>query len=283
MTELIEQPGESRLAAVKRMAAAGALGGGKKEGRLIVSLDRISEDPHNERRTFRNMDGLIASVKSVGLIEPLTVTPEGDNYRIVTGHRRYRAARAAGLVQVEVLIREPDDERLRRQKSLVSNVQREDIGPVELAEALRSLIDDDIIDSQKKLAAVIGKDKTWVSRMLRILDLPIRLRVKVASTQLSLSYDAVAEIARLTDPKHQDELVDAILSGATQQEIRQRIREIKGQPTKNGETPKPKKVYHTDEKATVIVQSETQRLTLHQAVAALQQALKKAKDELIGK
>src|SRR5205085_9401176 len=129
--------GKNRLDLVREGLAD--ISGTKKRGRLIVSLAKLKEDPHNERKTFRNMDGLIASIKAVGLIEPITVTAEAnDTYRIITGHRRYRAAKAAGLEQVEVLIREPEDELVRRQKSVVSNVQREDVGPVELAEALQS-------------------------------------------------------------------------------------------------------------------------------------------------
>src|SRR4051812_11596162 len=131
MTKLPE--GKTRLDLVKEgLGAADA--GLKKRGRLVVSIDRLKEDERNERRTFRNMDGLIASIKAVGLIEPITVTPEEGTegtYRIVTGHRRYRAAKAAGLSQVEILIREPDDELIRRIKSIISNVQREDVGPVE--------------------------------------------------------------------------------------------------------------------------------------------------------
>ena len=129
-----------------------------KRGRLIVSISKLKEDPKNERKTFRKMDGLIASMKAVGLIEPITVTPEPDGrYKIVTGHRRYRAAKAAGLDQVEILIREPKDERKRRQKSVISNVQREDGGPVEMAEALQAMMDeDDRIHSQEDLAEVIG-------------------------------------------------------------------------------------------------------------------------------
>ena len=108
----------------------------EKRGRLVLSVAKITEDPRNERKTFRNMDGLMATIRAVGLVEPITVSPEGDCYRIVTGHRRFRAAKAAGLDRVEVLIRDPEEESLRRRKSVVSNVQREDLGPVELAEAL---------------------------------------------------------------------------------------------------------------------------------------------------
>src|SRR5687768_11422265 len=108
--------GKTRLDLVRE--GIGADGGVPKRGRLIVSINKLREDPNNERKTFRNMAGLIASVKAVGLIEPITVTPEVDGaYRIITGHRRYRACKAAGIERVEVLIREPEDELKRRQKS----------------------------------------------------------------------------------------------------------------------------------------------------------------------
>jgi len=117
MTKLPD--GKTRLDLVREGLVSGGL---KKQGRLIVNIDRLLEDPKNERKTFRNLDGLVASIKTVGLIEPITVTPEeaadasassgqGSDrevrYRIITGHRRFRAAKLAGLTQVEVLIREP--------------------------------------------------------------------------------------------------------------------------------------------------------------------------------
>ena len=264
-------------------------GGGKKRGRLIVSIDRLIEDPNNERKIFRNLDGLIASIKTVGLVEAITVTPESGEegreqiYRIVTGHRRYRAARAAGLKQVEALIREPDDALTRRIKSIVSNVQREDVGPVEMAEALQSLMDEDErVKTQDDLARLIGKDKTWVSGMLNILSLPVNLQQKVGTSQLSISYDAMMRVARMDKVEHQEELVEALVTGASNRDIRQRIDEIKGKPKTSNDGPsstsKPKKVYHTAHRATVIVQGETSRLTNADAIAALKEALNQASE-----
>jgi ParB family chromosome partitioning protein len=251
-----------------------------KRGRLVVSLDRLKEDPHNERKTFRNMEGLIASVKAVGLIEPITVTPDADGaYQIITGHRRYRAALAAGLAQVEVLIREPEDELKRRQKSIISNVQREDIGPVEMAEALLALIEEDPrVSTQEDLARMIGKDKAWVSGMLRILTLPTALQEKVGSTQLSVGYDAIIRIARLDDPRLQAELIEMLLQGASQADIRERIGQAKGKSRTLH--PKPKRAFRTSYKAVVIVQSMTGRLTNDQCIAALAEALDRAKGGL---
>jgi ParB/RepB/Spo0J family partition protein len=290
MTKLPD--GKTRLDLVREGIVDGGL---KKRGRLIVSLDRLLEDPKNERKTFRNLDGLVASIRTVGLIEPITVTPEDDatgttgqgregTYRIITGHRRFRAAKAAGLTQVEVLIREPDDAITRRVKSIISNVQREDVGPIEMAEALQSLMDeDDRIKTQDDLAQLLGKDKTWVSGMLKILSLPVDLQQRVGTSQLSVSYDAMIRVARVNNPAQQTELVDAIVTGASNRTIRERIDEIKGKPKQDVADapltiPKPKRVFHTNFKATIIVQSTTTRLTGDQTIAALKEALLQASD-----
>src|SRR4051812_9442841 len=93
--------GKSRLDLVREGLGAVGL---KKRGRLVVNIDRLREDPRNERRTFRNMEGLVASPRVGGLIDPITVPREqgsSDFYQIVPGHRRYRAAKTAGLEQVE--------------------------------------------------------------------------------------------------------------------------------------------------------------------------------------
>lgn len=279
MTRLPE--GKTRLDLVRAGLAASAAGA-KKRGRMVVSIDRLLEDPKNERKTFRNLDGLIASVRAVGLIEPITVTPEGEGgerYRIVTGHRRFRAARAAGLKEVEVLIREPEEGLMRRIKSIVSNVQREDVGPVEMAEALRSLLDEDeTIQTQDDLGKLIGKDKTWVSGMLRILSLPVELQRKVGASQLTVGYDSMIRVARLDDADQQRELIEAILGGATMRDVRERIQSIKGQTggERKAEGGKPKKVFHTKYKATVIVQAMGQTLTPDQVLDALGEALGQA-------
>jgi ParB family transcriptional regulator, chromosome partitioning protein len=285
MTRLPE--GKTRLDLVREGAIAG---GAKKQGRLIVGIDRLLEDPQNERKTFRNLEGLIASIKSVGLIEPITVTPEegegseGAKYRIVTGHRRYRAAKTAGLTQVEVLIREPEDALTRRLKSIVSNVQREDVGPIEMAEALQTLMDEDErVRTQDDLARLIGKSKVWVSGMLKILTLPTDLQQKVRTSELSIGYDAMIRVARI-DGEQQAELVEALVHGASSRDIRQRIDDIKGKPKKippdaesTSAPPKPKRVYHTAHRATVIVQSTSSRLDTDTVIAALEEALAQAK------
>ncbi len=275
--------GKSRLDLVREGQLDSGVG---KRGRLIVSLDKVLEDPNNERKTFRNMENLTASIKSMGVIEPLTVTPdEGGAFRIITGHRRYRAAKEAGLTQIEVLIRDPEDERARRIKSVISNIQREDVGPIELAEALQSLLDErDDINTQEELARAIGKDKTWVSGMLRILTLPPKLLRRVGSTQHSIPYDVMIRIARVKGEDDQRRLIDAVFRGATQVEIRRQIDELKGKPTTKDSTPsKPKQVYSTHHDASVIIQSKIDTLSSEQIIGALEEALDQARSEITPK
>lgn len=132
----------------------------QRRGRLVVALDRLREDPHNERQAFHHMEGLTDSIREHGIIEPITVTPDGDHYRILTGHRRYRAARAAGMTEVEILIREPEEESHRRIKSLISNIQWENLSAIDLAEALHSVMaEDPTIISCAELGRRIGKSK----------------------------------------------------------------------------------------------------------------------------
>lgn len=216
MTKLPE--GKSRLDLVK----AGLTGGLPKRGRFIVSIDRLQEDPENERRTFRNMDDMIESVRKHGIIEPITVTQEGEHYRILTGHRRYRAAKAVGLTELEVLVREPEDQITRRFKSLISNIQRENIGAVELAETLRHLLDTGAAATQRELAREVGKSEQWMSAMLRVLELPARLQEELRNTP-GIGYEMTQRIAMVDDSQLQEDLIAAAVAGESTHSIRHRI------------------------------------------------------------
>ena len=230
MTKLPE--GKSRLDLVK----AGLTGGLPKRGRFIVSIDRLQEDPNNERKTFRNMDDMIESVRKHGIIEPITVTQEGEHYRILTGHRRYRAAKAVGLTDLEVLVREPDDDITRRFKSLISNIQRENIGAVELAETLRHLLNTGAVTTQRELARQVGKSEQWMSSMLRVLELPARLQEELRNTP-GIGYEMTQRIAMVDDTKLQEELVAAAVAGESTRSIRARV---EAHRAKEGNSSSPK-------------------------------------------
>jgi ParB/RepB/Spo0J family partition protein len=206
MTKLPE--GKSRLDLVK----SGLTGGLPKRGRFIVSIDRLQEDPDNERKIFNNMDDMIESVRRHGIIEPITVTQDGERYRILTGHRRFRAAKAVGLTELEVLVREADDQITRRFKSLISNIQRENIAAVELAETLRSLLDSGAVATQRELAAQIGKSEQWMSGMLRFWNCPHVSKRSCVNTP-GIGYEMAQRIAQVDDSRLQEELVAAAVAG----------------------------------------------------------------------
>lgn len=214
--------GESRLDFVKGMAKS-AFSGLPKRGRLVVSIERIQEDPDNERKTFRNMDDMVESIRLHGIIEPITVTQDGDHYRILTGHRRFRAAKAVGLAELEVLVRDPDDGSTRRFKSLISNIQRENIGAVDLAETLRAMLDANTVLTQRELARQIGKSAQWVSGMMRILELPSRVQEQLRNPIAGVGYEMIQRIAQVQDGDLQQELVKAALEGESTRSIRHRI------------------------------------------------------------
>ena len=267
---------KSRLQLVREQVSRGkAVADAIPRTRLVVSIDKLVEDPNNERKSLRAMDEMVASVKAHGIIEPITATALADGrYQIVTGHRRYRAAKFAGLSQVEILIRPPEDDRQRRIKSLISNLQRESVPPLELATALRTLIAVAGL-TQDQVARHLGKNKAWVSGVLRILDLPEDVRQKVGYTQRPLSVDALTRIARLEDPSLQSRLVDAVIAGGSQTEIRAHIRQARREELStapsNGE-----RRFSARHGIVVTVRSTTGRLTDEHVVAALREALGEA-------
>jgi ParB family chromosome partitioning protein len=267
--------GKSRLDLVKEGVGTGI----ERRGRKVVPIEKVVEDPRNERKTFRNMEGLIASVNSVGIIEPITVAPiEGDSFMIVTGHRRFRAAKAAGLEKIEVLVRDPEAEISRRRKSIISNVQRENVGPIEMAEALQSLLDEDeAIGTQRRLADTIGKSEQWVCDMLKILEMPAPLQEKLRTSVVTLPYDSAAKVARLKDTTLQEELVGELLKGASNRDIRARIDESKGRRATR--SLHLKESYTTSQRALVIIESLTDDLSIDRQIAAMEEALVQARQK----
>lgn len=245
-----------------------------KRGAQTLPLDSLVEDPKNERKTFQNMEGLIETVRAIGIIEPLTVIPHDDGkYMIVTGHRRFRAAKVAGLTSVRVVIADVDEEHTRRRKSIISNVQREDVPPVELAEALQGLLDEDgNIKTQRDLAKLIGKRESWVSDMLRILTLPADLQKKLRTSENPIPYDAVMRVSRIPDSKAQTALVTDIIEGKSNREIREKIKQVK---TPGAATEKPKHALHkiATKKATVVLRFNKANASKQDIIQALEEAL----------
>lgn len=268
------EPRVSRLNLVK--AGGGNTGSLKipKRGRAMVDIDSLVPDPRNERKLFRRIAELAATIKAVGVIDPPTVVPINDGqYKITTGERRWRAAKQAGLKQIPVIIGDAEEERLRRAKSLISNIQREDLSALEVSLALQEMKDDNpAVKTNRDLAALIGKTEQWIGQMLKILDLPEEAQEKIRNAERIIPYDAVVQIARVEDPKAQSQLLKSVLAGGTVREIREKAREAK--PARAGKPGARSTQKITVEKGWVIIHCDKKTAKKEDYLAALKEALK---------
>jgi ParB family chromosome partitioning protein len=151
-----------------------------------VDIDLLSPNPRQPRGQMdeARLDELAQSIRSHGVIQPILVRRIGDRTEIVAGERRWRAAQRAGLLKVPVVYREiPDDQLL--EVALIENIQREDLNPVEEAQAYRRLTEEFHL-SQEAVAAAVGKDRATVANYMRLLKLPAEVRNDLASGALSM-------------------------------------------------------------------------------------------------
>jgi ParB/RepB/Spo0J family partition protein len=137
---------------------------------MKLPIDRIRPNPSQPRKKFVAIQELATSIKEKGLLEPILVRPvEGGFYEIIHGHRRWLAAREAGLEEIDANVRTDVSDQEAYELALVENVQREDLSPVEEAEAFRQLQAGGM--TQQAIARTIGKTQSYVSHKLRLLNL----------------------------------------------------------------------------------------------------------------
>lgn len=152
-------------------------------------LSNIEPNADQPRKQFNDdaLSALVESIKTHGVITPLIVTPKPDGkYMIIAGERRYRAATAAGLVSVPVCVREYTQVQID-ELSLIENIQREDLNPMEVARAIKKLMDD-YGYTQEEAAERIGKARPTVANLLRLMDLTDAVQKMVEDGQLSAGH-----------------------------------------------------------------------------------------------
>lgn len=173
---------------------------------MEVDLAEVEADPNQPRQLFdeEKIDELAASIREHGVIQPLLVRRVGHGYRLVAGERRLRAAVKAGLSKVPVVVREMDD-REAMEVSLVENLQREDLGPLEQASAFQRLADEFQL-TQEEIARRVGKSRPEVANTVRLLRLEPEVKVLITEGRMSgghgralvgLERDAQIRLAKL--------------------------------------------------------------------------------------
>ncbi len=150
-----------------------------------LPLDSLVPNPFQPRRHFEHkaLSELAQSIQSDGIIQPLVVRRRGDQYELIAGERRWRAARLAGLKSVPVFVQETPDDRML-EVALIENIQREDLNPMETAAAFEKL-NTDIGLSHEEIGQRTGKDRATVSNFIRLLQLPGPVQDLVAEGKLS--------------------------------------------------------------------------------------------------
>ena len=154
-----------------------------------VDLDRLTPNRFQPRTVIdeSKLEELSRSIRSSGVIQPIVVRGlDGDMFEIVAGERRWRAAQQAGLLRVPVIVRDVPDDKLL-EIALIENLQRENLNPIEEAEAYRRLIAEYQL-TQEDVAAAVGKDRATVANYVRLLGLPAEVQADVAAGALAMGH-----------------------------------------------------------------------------------------------
>jgi len=156
-----------------------------------VDIDQLSPNPYQPRAHAADarIDELARSIKSSGIIQPIVVRRVGTAYQIIAGERRWRAAQRAGLLKVPVAVRDvPEGEKLKLLEwALIENIQREDLNPIQEATAYKRLVDEFDL-TQEEIATAMGKDRSTVGNLLRLLKLPQEVKDEVSAGRLAMGH-----------------------------------------------------------------------------------------------
>ena len=191
---------------------------------IVKNIKIIDIEPNKEqaRKIFDedSIDELANSIKEYGLIQPIIVTQKGKYYEIVAGERRWRASKRAGLTEIPAIVRE-DDERRNKEISLIENIQREDLNPIEKARGIKVLMEEYDL-TQQKVADILGKSRSSIANTVRILNLDERV-IELA-LQGKLTEGHCKALMAITDgDKQYDMALYMIESGDTVREAEKKM------------------------------------------------------------
>ncbi len=171
----------------------------------MLPIGRIDPNRDQPRRSFDEaaLKELAASIRAVGVLQPIIVAPSGERYTIIAGERRYRASRMAELSEIPAIVRDWDSQK-RLEAALVENLQRDDLNPVEEAMGVRRLMDEAGL-TQEKVAERLGKSRPAVANLLRLLTLPDSVKQLLVAGKLSAGH---ARALVTVDPRRQVQLAN---------------------------------------------------------------------------
>jgi ParB family chromosome partitioning protein len=185
---------------------------GRSVGVKVIPIDRIEPNPDQPRMVFdaEALHELAASIREHGVLQPILVRPLGENrFQLVAGERRWRASREAGHATIPALVEELDDD-TALEISIIENLQREDLNPLEEATMFDRMVHEHGY-SIRKLADKLGKDKGYLENRLRLADAPEEIRELVSLRKDTVSH--AYELLKVQDPKKRRKLAAQVASG----------------------------------------------------------------------
>ena len=190
-----------------------------------VPIDSIDPNPYQPRQNFdqKSLLELSRSIRSDGLVQPIVVRPDGSRFELIVGERRCRAAKMAGMTTIPAIVREVERERVL-EVTLVENIQREDLNPIEVAHALDRMIQE-LHLSHEEVASRTGKDRSTITNLLRLLRLPGDVQQLVAERRISGGH--ARAILGLEDATQQIALAEkAAAQGLSVRQVERTVRSL---------------------------------------------------------
>ena len=196
----------------------------KQDGELVQNIKLIDIEPNElqARKVFNeeSIDELAESIKKYGVIQPIIVTKKDNYYQIVAGERRWRASKKAGITEIPAIVRD-NDERKNREISLIENIQREDLNPIDKARGIKVLMDEYSL-TQQDVAEILGKGRSSIANTVRLLNLDDRVIDLVLEGKLSEGHCKV--LLGITDNDKQYEMALGLIhSGNTVREAEKKM------------------------------------------------------------
>ena len=203
-----------------------------------VPTSQISPNPYQPRLSFdsEELEGLAASIRTLGLITPITVRKIAENrYQIISGERRYRACQMVGMTEIPAYIRETDDQGML-EMAIVENVQRENLDPIEVALSYQRLLTECNL-TQEQMADRLGKNRSSVANQIRLLKLPVKVQHDLKVGQISVGHAKV--LLSIDDPDLQSKLCDYTIKNALNvRQLEQKVKALLATDNAPAERPK---------------------------------------------
>lgn len=247
----------------------------KQEPIFYIEIEKIKSNPYQPRKSF-DQDGLKALAESIrehGILQPLLVSRiQNDSggstgYQLVAGERRLLAAKMAGLNQVPVIVREPTEQE-KLEVSLIENVQREDLNPLEKAEAYKRL-QEEFKFLQKDIARMVGKSRESVANTMRLLDLPLEIKDGLKENKISEGH-ARAILAVQDTGKQKDVFAQVVRNGLSVRDAEGLAQKLNiWQPVKRKVSAASKEVKFLEEKIREIFGIKNLRLRIESGLPKL--------------